>query len=100
MAQESVRDAQQNTNENAGLERSHHTEFTNPVCDKNGKLVGVINLTNPVNITANTTKMQFNFILTDYGINMEDSNDAGNWPNTFGSAPFSGTFVFEEATPQ
>lgn len=85
---------------NAGLERSHHTEFTNPVCDKNGKLVGVINLTTPVTITANTTKMQFNFILTDYGINMEDSNDAGNWPNTFGSAPFSGTFVFEEATPQ
>jgi hypothetical protein len=85
---------------NAGLERSHHTEFTNPVCDKNGKLVGVINLTTPVTITANTTKMQFNFILTDYGINMEDSNDAGNWPNTFGSAPFSGTFIFEEATPQ
>jgi hypothetical protein len=85
---------------NAALERSQHTEFTNPVCDKNGKLVGVINLATPVTITANTTKMQFNFILTDYGINMEDSNDAGNWPNTFGSAPFSGTFTFEEATPQ
>ena len=85
---------------NAGLERSHHTEYTNPVCDKNGKLVGVINLTTPITITANTTKMQFNFILTDYGINMEDSNDAGNWPNSFGSAPFSGTFIFEEAPPQ
>ena len=85
---------------NTGLERSHHTEFTNPVCDKNGKLVGIINLTTPITISANTTKMQFNFILTDYGINMEDSNDAGNWPNTFGSAPFSGTFVFEEAESQ
>ena len=85
---------------NASLQRSHHTEFTNPVCDKNGKLVGIINLTTPITISANTTKMQFNFILTDYGINMEDSNDAGNWPNTFGSAPFSGTFIFEEAVPQ
>ena len=31
---------------------------------------------------------------------MEDSNDSGNWPNTFGSAPFSGTFIFEEVSPQ
>lgn len=85
---------------NAAEERSHHTEYTNPVCDKNGKLVGIINLTAPVTITANTTKMQFNFIISDYGINMEDSNDAGNWPNTFGSSPFSGTFIFEEAPQQ
>ena len=48
----------------------------------------------------NPDKTVIDLNYTDYGINMEDSNDAGNWPNTFGSAPFSGTFVFEEATPQ
>ena len=84
---------------NAGLERSHHTEYTNPVCDKNGKLVGIINLTAPFIITANTLKMQFNFIVTDYGINLEDTG-SDKLPNRIGSAPFSGSFTITEAPQQ
>jgi len=84
---------------NAGLERSHHTEFTNPNCDKNGKLVGVINLTNPFTITNNTMKLQFNFIVTDYGVNLQDTG-ADSLPDTIGSAPFSGTFTVTDQPAQ
>ena len=84
---------------NAALERSHHTEFTNPNCDKNGKLVGIINLTTPFTITQNTLKLQFNFTVTDYGVNLQDTNN-NSLPDSIGSAPFSGSFTITDAPQQ
>jgi hypothetical protein len=43
--------------------------------------------------------MQFNFIVTDYGISMTDTGTNG-YPNEYGSAPFSGTFTITEAPAQ
>jgi hypothetical protein len=43
--------------------------------------------------------MQFNFIVTDYGISMTDTATNG-YPNEYGSAPFSGTFTITEAPAQ
>ena len=56
-------------------------------------MVGVINLTSPFSITTETTKLQFNFIVTDYGVEL-DVNGSGVVTD-MGSGPFSGSFVVE-----
>jgi hypothetical protein len=56
-------------------------------------------LTTPFTIDQNTLNMQFNFIVTDYGINMGDTGSDG-YPDDFGSAPFSGTFTITQAPQQ
>ena len=89
---------------NSSLERSETTGGTHynsgsDTCAKTGRLVGIINLTTPFTITPSTLKMQFNFIVTDYGINMGDTGSDG-YPDDYGSAPFSGTFTITEAPAQ
>jgi len=89
---------------NPSLERSETTGATHYAaggdkCVKNGRLVGIINLTTPFTISPSTLKMQFNFIVTNYGINLQDTGTNG-YPNKYGSAPFSGTFTIIEAPAQ
>ena len=76
-----------------------HYDAGNDRCAKFGKLVGIINLTTPFTIDQNTTKMQFNFVVSNYGINMSDGDNDG-YPNTYGSAPFSGTFTLTTVPQQ
>ncbi|MGB2122776.1 MAG: hypothetical protein ACPH26_05765 [Candidatus Puniceispirillaceae bacterium] len=57
------------------------------------RLVGVINLDAPFTISSETTKLQFNFIVTDYGVEL-DVNGSGVVTD-LGSGPFSGSFVIE-----
>ena len=83
----------------SSLVRGDETEVSSQLCTKVGKLVGIINLTTPFTITPSTLKMQFNFIVTDYGISMTDTGTNG-YPNEYGSAPFSGTFTITEAPAQ
>jgi len=84
---------------NSSLVRSQRSEVTSQLCDNVGRLVGIINLTTPFKITSNTLKMQFNFVVTDYGVELTDSGSDG-YPDEYGSAPFSGTFIFTEAPVQ
>jgi hypothetical protein len=84
---------------NASLVRGDETEVSSQLCTKVGKLVGIINLTTPFTIDQDTLNMQFNFIVTDYGINMGDTGSDG-YPDDFGSAPFSGTFTITQAPQQ
>lgn len=76
--------------------RSQSSEITGGECDKSGRLVGVMTLNNPVQVTSDTIAVIFRFILTDYGIQFTDGDDAGVVPDAsdgFGSAPFSGYFT-------
>ena len=62
---------------NSSLARSEttgcaHYASGSDTCVKVGRLVGIINLTTPFTISPSTLKMQFNFIVPDYGINMTD----------------------------
>jgi len=84
---------------NSSLVRSQDTEVATQLCTKVGRLVGIINLTTPFTISSNTLKMQFNFVVTDYGVELTDSGSDG-YPDEYGSAPFSGTFKFTEAPAQ
>ena len=84
---------------NSSLIRSQRSERTSQLCDNVGRLVGIINLTTPFTISANTLKMEFNFVVTDYGVELTDSGSDG-YPDEYGSAPFSGTFKFTEAPAQ
>ena len=76
-----------------------HYDAGNDRCAKFGKLVGIINLTTPFTINQDTIKMQFNFVVSDYGIHMTDTNNDG-YPDAYGSAPFSGTFTLTTAPQQ
>ena len=86
---------------NSSLERGDETDYTagTDSCSKVGKLVGVINLTTPFTIDQNTQSMQFNFIVTNYGINMDDTDNDG-YPDEYGSGPFSGTFTLKTVPQQ
>ena len=89
---------------NSSLVRSEttgasHYNSGSDTCANTGRLVGIINLTNPFTISQDTLNMQFNFIVTDYGINMSDTGSDG-YPDEYGSAPFSGTFTLTEAPAQ
>ena len=85
---------------NSSLVRSERLQVdASNLCNNVGRLVGIINLTTPFAITANTLKMQFNFIATDYGVELTDT-DSDGYPDEYGSAPFSGTFTITEAPAQ
>ena len=78
---------------NNSLVRRDSTDFSGGECTGVTRLVGVINLTNPFTITSQTKKLQFNFIVTDYGVEL-DVNGSGVVTD-MGSGPFSGSFVVE-----
>ena len=78
---------------NNSLVRRDSTDFGGGECTGVTRLVGVINLTNPFTITSQTKKLQFNFIVTDYGVEL-DVNGSGVVTD-MGSGPFSGSFVVE-----
>jgi hypothetical protein len=62
------------------------------LCTNADRLVGLITLTNPFTISADTINMQFNFNITNYGVQFFNE-DADTVPNDVGSGPFSGSFV-------
>ena len=62
-------------------------------CDKSDRLVAVMNLVAPFTVTSQTYAVNFNFILTNYGGQFIDGNDAGIVPDEFASAPFAGYFT-------
>jgi len=78
------------------LARSDVSEATSQKCDKRTRLVGVMNLTTPFTITSDTKVFQFNFILTNYGVQFIDTNSGPAIPEEFSSAPFSGSFTVSE----
>ena len=78
---------------NNSLVRRDSTDFGGGECTGVTRLVGVINLTTPFSITAQTKRLQFNFVVTDYGVEL-DVNGAGVVTD-MGSGPFSGSFVVE-----
>ena len=50
----------------------------NPViCNKSDRLVAVMNLAAPFTVTSQTYAVNFNFVLTNYGAQFVDGNDAG-----------------------
>jgi len=70
----------------------------NPViCNKSDRLVAVMNLAAPFTVTSQTYAVNFNFILTNYGGQFIDDNDAGIVPDEFASAPFAGYFTLLNA---
>lgn len=65
------------------------------ICTGQTRLVGVFDLTNPFTITPATRMVKFNFVVTDYGaqVEVEDSNSANaGRVATITSAPFSAYF--------
>ena len=79
---------------NSALVRRDSTDYDGTSeCTGITRLVGVINLTAPFTITSETSKLQFNFIVTDYGVEL-DVNGSGV-VTSMGSGPFSGSFVVE-----
>jgi hypothetical protein len=59
-------------------------------------VVGVMNLTTPVTVTADTISVVFNFVLTNYGAQFFE-NDSDTVADETGSGPFSGYFVVTDA---
>ena len=43
--------------------------------------------------------MQFNFILSNYGVELTDTGSDG-YPDELGSAPFSGSFTITQGSQQ
>lgn len=81
--------------------RDGASETASNVCSNVDRLVGVINMNNPIVITPNTISFKFIFNVTGYGAQMFTNTAPGNNPNGGGgSGPFSGFFEFQEATPQ
>ena len=75
------------------LEGRDSNDVASNECTGVTRFVGVINLTTPFTITPDTTQMQFNFFITDYGVEL-DVNGSGA-VTSVGSGPFSGSFVIE-----
>jgi len=80
---------------NTAFTRSIDTDKSgNPViCNKSDRLVAVMNLAEPFSVTGQTYAVNFNFILTNYGGQFIDDNDADIVPDEFASAPFAGYFT-------
>ena len=82
---------------NSSLSRSVNSGgASSGVCIKSGRVVGVMNLTTPVTVTANTISVVFNFVLTNYGAQFFE-NDSDTVADETGSGPFSGYFVVTDA---
>ena len=80
---------------NTAYSRSETADVTGNQCDKRGRLIAVMDLDTPVVVSIDTIAVIFNFILTDFGIEFSDSDDADVVPDStdgFGSGPFSGYF--------
>ena len=82
---------------NTSLSRSQKTNgASGGVCNKRGRLVGVMGVTTPVTVTANTISVVYNFVLTNFGAQFfEDTGDTV--ADETGSGPFSGYFVVTDA---
>ena len=63
-------------------------------CVNRTKLVGVMALTNPFTITPSTFGLNFQFVLTNQGVQfINATGGASGVPDAFSSAPFSGKFT-------
>ena len=78
---------------NNSLLRRDSTDFGGGEFTGVTRPIGVINLTNPFTITPQTKKLQFNFIVTDYGVELDV--DGSGVVTDMGSGPFSGSFLLE-----
>ena len=84
----------------ASFARSDSTEVGNVVvdlCDKSTRLVAVMNLSAPFTVTSQTIAVNFNFVLTDYGVQFITSDADLSNVEEFGSAPFAGYFTLLNA---
>ena len=61
-------------------------------CDKSDRLVAVMNLAAPFTVTSQTYAVNFNFVLTNYGVQFTTSDIDLSDVEEFGSAPFAGYF--------
>ena len=79
----------------ASFARSQSTERTvvAGLCDKSTRLVAVMNLSVPFTVTSQTYAVNFNFVLTDYGVQFMTSDADLSDVEEFGSAPFAGYFT-------
>ena len=80
----------------ASFARSDSTEVGNVVanlCDKSTRLVAVMNLSAPFTVTSQTIAVNFNFVITDYGVQFITSDADLSDVEEFGSAPFAGYFT-------
>ena len=77
----------------ASFTRSNSTEVTAGKCDKSARLAAVMNLSAPFTVTSQTYAVNFNFVLTDYGVQFIDTNNNLANAEEFGSAPFAGYFT-------
>ena len=80
----------------ASFARSDSAEVGNVVaefCDKSTRLVAVMNLSVPFTVTSQTYAVNFNFVLTDYGVQFMTSDADLSDVEEFGSAPFAGYFT-------
>jgi len=76
----------------ASFARSNSGEVTAGKCNKGARLVAVMNLSAPFTVTSQTYAVNFNFILTDYGVQFITSDANLSDVEEFGSAPFAGYF--------
>jgi hypothetical protein len=84
---------------NTALVRRDDTDYTGAppgntnICTGQTRLVGVFDLSNPFTITPNTRMVKFNFVLTDYGVQVEvDTVTNPGKVKMISSAPFSAYF--------
>ena len=77
----------------ASFTRSNSGEVTAGICDKSARLAAVMNLSAPFTVTSQTYAVNFNFVLTDYGVQFIDTNNNLANAEEFGSAPFAGYFT-------
>ena len=86
---------------NTALVRRDDADYTGAppgntnICTGQTRLVGVFDLNNPFTITPNTRMVKFNFVLTDYGVQVEVDEDTDANPGKvkmISSAPFSAYF--------
>jgi len=66
-------------------------------CSNQDRLIAVMNLTTPFSVTTKTYSVQFNFLLTDFGVQFIDGAGNDSIPDEFASAPFSGYFTILNA---
>ena len=91
----------------SSLVRSESTDVDGSnYCSNQDRLIAVMNLTTPFSVTTKTYSVQFNFLLTDFGVQFMDDDNDGNdnevedsdsIPSSFASAPFSGYFTILNA---
>jgi hypothetical protein len=82
----------------SSLVRSESTDVDGSnYCSNKDRLIAVMNLTTPFSVTTKTYSVQFNFLLTDFGVQFIDGSGNDSIPDEFASAPFSGYFTILNA---